>query len=68
MGGDWAICSILLTRKIRDVVRWNSMIQYKFDFKLVMKTFKNSTAERVQLGPINLQYISLASQSFLLPC
>ena len=27
-----------------------------------------ASAERVQLGPINLQYISLASQSFLLPC
>ena len=23
MGGDWAVCSILLTRKIRDIVRWN---------------------------------------------
>ena len=23
LGGDWAVCSILLTRKIRDVVRWN---------------------------------------------
>ena len=23
MGGDWAVCCVLLTRKIRDVVRWN---------------------------------------------
>ena len=22
MGGDWAVCSFLLNRKIRDVVRW----------------------------------------------
>ena len=22
LGGDWAVCSILLTRKIREVVRW----------------------------------------------
>ena len=25
MGGDWAVCSFLLNRKIRDVVRWDSM-------------------------------------------
>ena len=25
MGGDWAVCSFLLNRKIRDVVRWYSM-------------------------------------------
>ena len=23
MGGDWAVCCVLLTRKIRDIVRWN---------------------------------------------
>ena len=23
LGGDWAVSSILLTRKIRDVVRWD---------------------------------------------
>ena len=23
MGGDWVVCCLLLTRKIRDVVRWN---------------------------------------------
>ena len=22
MGGDWVVCCLLLTRKIRDVVRW----------------------------------------------
>ena len=26
MGGDWAVCCLLLTRRIRDVVRWHSMI------------------------------------------
>ena len=26
MGGDWAVCCLLLTRKIRDVVRWHAMI------------------------------------------
>ena len=25
MGGDWAVCCLLLTRQIRDVVRWNFM-------------------------------------------
>ena len=28
MGGDWAVCSILLTRKIRDVVRWDFVLFY----------------------------------------
>ena len=23
MGGDWAVCCVLLTRRIRDVVRWS---------------------------------------------
>ena len=27
MGGDWAVCCVLLTRKIRDVVRWNFMLK-----------------------------------------
>ena len=26
MGGGWAVCSFLLNRKIRDVVRWNFML------------------------------------------
>ena len=28
MGGDWAVCCLLLTRKIRDVVRWNFMSHF----------------------------------------
>ena len=34
----------------------------------ILEYLFKSTAERVQLGPIYLQYISLASQSFRLPC
>ena len=29
MGGDWAVCCVLLTRRIRDVVRWSFLFRHK---------------------------------------
>ena len=42
-----------------------SQLRYTSD---ILEYLFKSTAERVQLGPIYLRYISLVSQSFLLPC
>ena len=44
MGGDWAVCSILLTRKIREVVRWNFLYSCKQNYSLPQRGVGRGTS------------------------